>query len=248
MTSTLASHGSATHVSPMSAINGPPSTADAGDERIIDAVVSNTGLSREEAAAVVANSKKSAGRHFALKLQWVENLGAVTRAIVNDRAEPFGVIASVFWIRLYGVLTELRDDFKTWTLVRDDKPAPSPGLATMLASEKRVHEACAAVYASLDERELMFVALTRHTEAHVTQKGFAYGLERGSGKQRPAVRTKTRLEVLKEHRSVDEVMATCEALLAEHDGDQEALTKVIATKVAPHINDLVFVMRAHHKL
>ncbi len=216
------------------------------DERMIAAVMAHTGLSRDDAAGIVANSGKAAGRHTALKLQWVENLLLVTRAISTKKAKPFGVFASVFWIRLYGVLTELRSDFTMWKLPREDEPKPSRGLLALLASEKRVNEACAAVHAALTEQELMFVALARHTEAHVTQKGFTYGLEKGSGKQRAAVRTKTMVEVLGQHRPVDDIMASGQALLAAHDDDQDALTRAIAGKVANPLNDLVFVMRAHY--
>jgi len=170
----------------------------------------------------------------------------VRQALVtrSSASECFGLFATVFWIRLHAVLTELPRHFSTWELVGSDVP---PRRAALFQAEKAVHDACMAIHAALNETELMWVALARHTEAHITQEGFSYGLEDAGTKKkkRKVLRTSTRLSTLGKHHSVDEITARTQALLAEHGGDQTALTLALAAKVAPLIEALLHAMRAY---
>jgi hypothetical protein len=221
-------------------------TPDERDEALVLAVMANTGLSREDADALVANAGRASDRHFSLQVLWVDMLDDVTRAIVAGRAEPFGIFACAFWIRLFGAITELRDAFTKTAQITDELTARGDTVAPVLASEKRIHTACEALRDALTEQELMFVALARHTSAHVTQKGFAYGFVPASGKQRASVRTTTKIPIVGEgQRSVDDVMASCAELVAAHGGDEDALTRAIASKMAKPVAALAFAFRAH---
>lgn len=212
---------------------------------LIESTQRNTGLSSDDAAAIVDHLRPASARNYALRRTWVASLARLTRAIDLGEAAPFDLFAGAFWVRLHGAMTELPEHFTAWKRLADGGTAKREGaLHSLLALERRVHDCCHAMRAALTERELIYVAFARHVESHVTQNGFVYSIEKGDGKkQKPKVRKSTKVPLLGGHRSIDDLLASCASLEAEHGGDVEALTRSIVAKVAKPVIDLYLAMR-----
>jgi hypothetical protein len=78
-------------------------------EFIVSAIAKNHGLTRAE-AELIFERDRPAKRNPLLEQQWVHNLHHLCDALREGRARPVGLFASAFWIRLYGVITELLGD------------------------------------------------------------------------------------------------------------------------------------------
>jgi hypothetical protein len=205
-------------------------------ERIIQAVMSHRGVSRQAAErAVQSIAERSAKRNPYLEAQWVVTFHAVCRDLVEGRASPVGLFASVFWIRLYGVLTDL------WT--RSEKVAELNEVFEAGGRSEPLYQAMSGVYAactgvrdSLSDDELVFAALLRHVHAHVYQNGFEYGIE--PGKPFANLRTKQMVRTTARHVGIDEVHAIVDRIFIAYGNDDDAIAVAFAKKVWPATQEL----------
>jgi len=208
-------------------------------DALVESAAKEHRLGRADAEALVDGMQASGPRNTALRRVWIGSLARVTRAILMNEAEPFDLFEGAFWLRLYGAIVELPEQFTTWkrfaptASMRDDAD-----VLAYFAQERRVHECCLAIKAALSERELMYVALARHCHAHVNQNGFDNGFEPARKKQAARVRTTTRIATLGEDRPVAFIHAECRALEAQHGEDPTALARDITAKVADAVLDL----------
>lgn len=210
-------------------------------ERVVASMISHSGLNQGDAEKLLASfEQRRSARDLHLERQWVTNLAAVCRAISEGRAQPPSLFAAVFWIRLYGVITDLRDRFRKASelhamLVGNGKSLP------LLISGAEVFSACTAIRDCLSDEELVFAAFLRHGHAHVYQDGFEYSVERGNPAA-PALRTKTFVGTTGKHSSIEDVHAIVNQVMADHGNDDSAVALTFAKKLWPGISRLVDAM------
>lgn len=230
---------------------GSGMATDAIDDAMLQAMQDN-GLSRAEAEAMLAHVTQRWKRAAAVRLEWTRSLRRITRALVLGNAEPLDMFEDMFWIRLFGALTDLRKDFaKVAKVYADEVPKPEAGHAhasesrrEWLRSAHRVHEAIEAIRAALTRDELTFVEYARATAAHATQASFRYAVETPAPTKRTLRRRHT-LRLLGVALPLDEIYAACDAVVAEHGGTESEVARALATKVSPHVEGLAFVVEAH---
>jgi hypothetical protein len=208
-------------------------------EAILESLMRRHRLRRADAEALFAGRERPTKRNPIMERQWASLLQRMCTAIRNGSAEPRGIFQSVFWIRLYGALTEIRDRFDRFPGLRDSIPATS-AYHRWAAAGAEVFDACSAIRESLSDDELVFAAFTRHVHAHVYQEGFEYNLERGSAatKQRSAVRGSTMVRPVRRHIPVDEVHAIVDRVHAAHGHDESRIAAAFAEKVSPAVEGL----------
>jgi hypothetical protein len=108
--------------------------------------------------------------HSTLKLNWVREFVEVTDAIGEDGPSVARPFLAVFWLRLHGVLVELKGELslvERWTATNG---LPRPG-STLALGVLGIH-AIEAVKRVFDEDELIYAEYRRHTEAHPIQTGY----------------------------------------------------------------------------
>lgn len=213
-------------------------------ELIISSAMKNKGLKRKDAERFLERDRSSK-RNPLMDSQWVRNLHRVCEAMRVGKGEPIGLFVSVFWIRLYGVLVDLRKryrsdaDYHAYAVEQGKSNAFS-------AASAAVFEAAQAVHSSLTDDELVYATFLRHVEAHVYQDSFEYEVERGNpAKGQPAaLRTKQLISPLRRHVDVDEAHRIVDAISkkAGHDGTRVAVN--FAHKVGPHVERLADAMKA----
>lgn len=196
-------------------------------------------LRRADAEALFAGRERPTKRNPIMERQWASLLHRMCTAIRNDAAEPRGIFQSVFWIRLYGALTEIRDRFDKFPGLRALIPATS-AYHRWAAAGAEVFDACMAIRESLSHDELVFAAFTRHVHAHVYQEGFEYDLEPGNAEtgQRGAVRGSTMVRPVRRHIGVDEVHAIVDRVHTAHGNDESRIAAAFADKVGPAVERL----------
>jgi hypothetical protein len=200
-------------------------------ERIIQAVMSHRGVTRQVAErAVQSLADRSAKRNPFLEAQWVVTFHAVCRALVEERARPAGLFASVFWIRLYGVLTDLWK--RSQNVAELNEVFEAGGRAEPLFQAMTdVYVACTRIRDALSDEELVFTAFLRHVHAHVYQSGFEYSIE--PGKPFGNLRTKQMVRTTARHVDIDEAHAIIDRMMLAYDNDDDAIAVAFAKKVWP---------------
>lgn len=208
-------------------------------EGILQSLMKRHRLRRADAEALFAGRERPTKRNPIMERQWASLLHRMCTAIRNDAAEPRGIFQSIFWIRLYGALTEIRDRFDKFPGLRASIPTTSAYHRWATAGAE-VFDACTAIRESLSHDELVFAAFLRHVHAHVYQEGFEYDLEPGNAEtgQRGAVRGSTMVRPVRRHIGVNEVHAIVDRVHVAHDHDESRIAAAFAAKVGPGIERL----------
>lgn len=214
--------------------------------KIIAAVVAHRGVSEQDADRLVRSTEeRRAKRNPLLEAQWVRVLAAVTRKLVAGDARPVGLFISVFWIRLYGVITDLREAHRAAADLRTALRAKGSDHPLLAASED-VFLAASAIQEELSDEELVYAAFARQVHAHVYQSGFELGIERGNPAkgQTPRLRTGQLVRTLRRHVGVDEAHRIVDAVSAQFGHDDREVAKAFATTVEPHVQLLAAAMES----
>jgi hypothetical protein len=216
--------------------------------RILESVAQHTGLKLDDAERLLDSAEgRRVKRDPLLEEQWVKTLHAVSSALCAGSARPSGPYESVFWIRLYGAMTELRRRFEsTYELHRDCLAAGKSH--PLLAAGAEVFSACSAIRGLLTDDELVFAAFVRHVHAHVYQEGFEYAVEPGNPvhNQPAALRTKQMVRTVQRHVSTDEAHAIVDRICLEYENDDSRIALVFAQRLLPAISRLREAMAALH--
>ena len=197
-----------------------------------------TGLRREDAERLL-DRDLAAKRNPLLEAQWVANLHVVCEAMRGGTADPLGLFISVFWIRLYGVLVDLRNRFSRSADAHKD--AVGAGIDNPFSAGcAAIYEACDAIYQALSDDELTYAVFIRHTEAHVYQHSFDFSVERGNPAhgQPAALRTKQMVPTLRKHIDVDQVHQIVDNILQKAGGEESRVAVNLAHRLGPHIERL----------
>ena len=153
-----------------------------------------------------------------LKHQWVENFAQVVDVLVAQGEAAPWPYATVFWLRLYGILVELRGWLRSIEdLVRSasegQTAAPAAGSALDLAF--RVARAADDLRAVLTDDELIYADYRRQTEAHPVQS--AYRLQ--PRKQKPCLKETSRIPTLGREETVENLDAAIDRVLRRHSSE-----------------------------
>lgn len=207
-------------------------------EAIITGAMRNLGLKRADAEKLLDHDRPLK-RNQLLEGQWVRNLHSICEALREGKAKPAGLFASVFWIRLYGALVDLRRRYRKIAeahqyLLEAGKDNP------FTAAGAEIFHACSAIYASLSDDELIYATFVRHTHAHVYQDSFEYEVERGNlEKNQPAaVRTKQMIPAIRRHVDVDEAHRIVDKIQKKASHDDVRIAVNFAHKVGPSVERL----------
>jgi len=223
-----------------------PASAFTDEERakIISAIMAHREVSAEAAQRLLRSTEeRRAKRSPLLEAQWVRVFASVTKELADGTAQPAGLFVSVFWIRLYGVLTELRETHRTSAelraLVRDGG-ADHP----WLAAADDVFAACTAMHDALSDDELVYAAFARQVHAHVYQTGFELDIERCNPAQgqAPTLRTKQMVRTVRRHIGVDEAHRIVAEVSARFHHDGRVVARAFAKKVETHALNLFAAM------
>jgi hypothetical protein len=105
--------------------------------------------------------------------QWVENLAQVVEILARegDRAEWTNV--AVFWVRLHGLLSELRSQYTGFLrLLKIDPVSQAAQPDSLLAHMLSVSRCIEPVRHAFNDDELIYGDYRRHTECHPTQASY----------------------------------------------------------------------------
>lgn len=207
-------------------------------ERLVEHVAARLKLKPADARRLL-NHDGPARRDTYLDIQWAHALHAACDALRDGTAQPAGLFASVFWLRLYGALTDLRSRFRPSaeahrSLVEEGK------IVEFYAAAAEVFDACDAIKNSLSDEELVFAAFVRHCEAHVYQDSFKYTVDPGNAEQNQpgAIRTKQMIRTLRRHMDIDDVHRIVGEVSARWGHDPIRIAVNFAHKVGPQVERL----------
>ncbi len=212
-------------------------------EDILTGAMKNLGLKRADAEKLLNHDRASKRNHL-LDSQWVRHLHSICEALREGRATPAGLFASVFWIRLYGALVDLRNRYRKSAefhqyLLEQGKDH------SFTAASAEIFHACTAIYDSLSDDEIIYATFVRHVEAHVYQDSFEYEVERGnpSQNQPAALRTKQMIPAIRRHVDVDRAHEVVDAIQRKAKYDDGRVAVNFAHKVGPHVERLAQAMK-----
>ena len=207
-------------------------------ERIANMVAARHNLRLEDARKLVARTRATK-RNPLLEEQWVAVTHRMCEAIRRGEAKPAGIFEAVFWIRLYGCMTDLQERFARWKDAHVGVDSSWPPYR-FLAACAEVAAACGALRECLSDDETVYVAFVRHLHAHVYQEGFELAIEPGNAAtgQRGAVRTKQKVRPLGRHIDIEEAHAIVDRIHLEHGNDERRIASTFAGKVSEPLRRL----------
>lgn len=142
------------------------------------AVDKNMKLSTEHREALI----KSASRHGDIDAKmihnWIKDLHFISQKLANkDLNHTY--IEGTFWIRLYGLLTEVRDNFEYVSkeivplLSKDSEPE----MKQVIMLTDLIYQEIQGIITDLSDEEHLVIDNLRQTNCHVLQKGFRLGVK-----------------------------------------------------------------------
>lgn len=174
-----------------------------------------------------------------LKCQWVENLEQVVQTLLREGDAAPWPFMGMFWVRLYGVLADLRSEqVAFFRFLGVDPLTHVANAGSLLELGVETARRIEGVRQSLTEDELIYVDYRRHTESHPTQSAYNVRWSKKAG----AVADRHRVHALDREFSVAELDLAVRRVLAAH-ANEPAIAVALARKVEQPLRALVAVMR-----
>ena len=169
------------------------------------------------------------------KQGWIDDLRKLT--VSRNQFESISEKVPLFWIRLRGVVGELRDEAKKQlqrlTEVKNQLPDPAArgekfdGIYDLMTAFVAAHD---RLRQALDEEDAVLVDFMRHIHAHPMVDSYLYQLrEKGS-----AVVTEYRPRLLDKNYDREALLRIVEKKLADHGGEEHVAASIAAT-IEPHV-------------
>ena len=224
----------------------PGPFSDQEREDILHAMMRHNAISRNDAEKLYDGNPQGR-RNPLLERQWVQHLVYSCRQLCERKNDGF--CESIFFIKLYGAVTELLERFSRSASAHPNAPAQSL-VYRFFAGNREVFEACRALRESLSEDERVCLTMLRHIQAHVYQHGFELQVRRGDAKKNRlgGVKADTMVPLVGRHVDVEEAHRILDEMCRLHGPEGEQLGIFFATKVAPGVLRLWKAMEALAKL
>jgi len=180
-----------------------------------------------------------------LKCYWVNDLADVSEALDRQGDSAPWPFRTAFWIRLHGVINELRGEcLDTFRKAGIDPDAHTPNRGSLLALEMEKYRCIEVVRRQFSEDELIYADYLRQTNGHPTQAQYAVRWSNANGGQ---VNERRRINTIGREFTVAELDAAIRRVLAVYTVDGRPNEWAIATNFARRVHavmpPLVAVMR-----
>jgi hypothetical protein len=172
-----------------------------------------------------------------LKRQWIESFWELVQALHHET--PPGPFLGMFWIRLHGVLCDLRSEWlKLFQSVGVNPATHVPNNASLLEIALSSFRAMEAIRQALSEDELIYADYRRHTECHPTQSSYDVRWSQRAG----GILERHGVPALGREYTVTELDAAIRRVLAAHP-TEAAIAVAFARRIQPLVPPLVEVTR-----
>jgi hypothetical protein len=173
-----------------------------------------------------------------LVCQWVENLAQIVETLDRDGEQAAWPYMAVFWLRLHGLLTEVRANYTQTFQTMEIDPAtyvPNKGsvLEYVIAAWRRIEP----VREAFTDDELIYADYRRHTEGHPTQRSYDVRMNRAG-----QINDRHGVPSLGREFTVAELDAAILRVLAAHT-NEHAVAVAFARRIRDLMPPLVAVMR-----
>ena len=168
-------------------------------------------------------------------LQWVAQLDRVTRDLRASGTETHPDTVAAFWVKLYALLDEIGGEYES-VCAHYDRIGASTDRDAIVA--RIVRDSIRDVKAAMDEDELMWLNYRRDVESHVWQDGYELSRKKNGLKE-------TReFDLIGKRMTHEEFDKRARALLRKHHVNEPAMAVHFAMLVAPHVAQVVAVLRS----
>ena len=165
--------------------------------------------------------------------EWIRDLRHTIARLLAGDSNDASAVRAVFWLRLRGVLVDLREH-PAFQVVSSNATPPRPGSDlerfTMWVSSMN------AVRAILSENELLWAEYRRHVEAHIHQGAYEPQLN----KKKSAVKAKFTSKYTEKTYDVHDLDNRLGAVLAAHRNSEPAIALDFARRLREPVERLYF--------
>lgn len=194
-------------------------------------------LSKDEKRRLIESSSKHGDIDALMIKNWIKDLKYIVDNIVAGNFNlPY--LEGTLWIRLFGLLTEIRDNYeyvvkKILPLLTKDT---DPAMRQVLVLTGEIYNEIQGIINELNEDEHLFIDYLRQTNCHVLQKGFRLGVKT-KGDQRIL---KERYTVASNNKTylVSEIDASLGRTFKSYSGHQGLMARDICLKIQNRINKI----------
>lgn len=171
---------------------------------------------------------------------WVQELASLVESLTSG-GSPSWLVVKLFWVRLHGVVTELREMHERGAALAATM-TPEEIQKNYLKYILPIHQACCDILRALDEKEVVLVDYFRHRSCHLRQHSYALKLHKNNN-----VGDARAINHLGKSFSIEEIDRFRADLLARHGGII-GLGVHIAHKVQAPVARLYEALLAFHSL
>lgn len=182
-------------------------------------------------------ARKQHDTNARLRCQWVENLAHVVEALGREGERAEWPYMAVFWLRLHGLLTEIRFGHTTALQTAGiDPDTYIPNRGSLLEYAIAEWRAIDPVRREFTDDELIYADYRRHTEGHPTQRSYDVRMSNGQINDRHGVPSLAR------EFTVAELDAAIVRVLSAYPSEN-SIAVTFARRVRRFMPPLVAVMR-----
>lgn len=180
-----------------------------------------------------------------LRCYWVNDLAEVSAALGTQGDNAPWPFRTAFWIRLHGVLNELRTEcLETFRRADIDPTTHTANRGSLLALELEKYRCIEVVRQQFSEDELVYADYLRQTNGHPTQAQYAVRWSNANGGQ---INDRRRISTVGREFTVAELDAAVRRVLAAFTvngrPNEWAVATNFAQRVHPVMPPLVAIMR-----
>jgi hypothetical protein len=179
------------------------------------------------------------------RYNWVANLAQVVDKIAQSGEAADWPYLSLFWMRLHGLIAEMRSDWlDSLRAMGIDPSTYTPSRGSLLAGRIELLRAIDAVVAALSEDERIYADYRRQTEGHPTQDSYAVRWN----KQKAKINDRRTIPTIGRQFAVAELDAAVRRVFAQYRhasgrSKEDAIAVAFARKVQEPLQLVLAIMR-----
>lgn len=194
-------------------------------------------LSRDERKRLIDSASKHGDIDALMIKNWIKDLKYIVDNIVAGNFNlPY--LEGTLWIRLFGLLTEIRDNYEYVAknilplLTKDTDPA----MKKVIILAEEIYNDILGIINELNEDEHLFIDYLRQTNCHVLQKGFRLGVKVKDDKK--VLKERYTVASNKKTYLVTEIDASLGRTFKSYSGHQGLMARDICLKIQTRINKI----------
>ena len=194
-------------------------------------------ISTEERQRLIDNASRHGDIDALMVKNWIKDLNYIVENIILGNFNiPY--LEGTLWIRLFGLLTEIRDNYEyvSNNILPLVNKNTDPAMKEVIKLTKEIYDEIINITNELTEDEHLVIDYLRQTNCHVLQKGFRLGIKTKNDKR--ILKERYTISSNKKTYLVSEIDSSLDKIFRSYSGHQGLMARDICLKIKKRINKI----------